>query len=88
MFIVHVILYLPLVLFPLPTTQCCTQWVEAESADRMLQGITTPTIMALQEVVGATMQGAHRHPGIIIIIHLVVLGRPQVSVTLRLLSTT
>ena len=87
MFIVHVILYLPLVLFPLPTTQCCTQWVEAESADRMLQGITTP-IMALLGVAGATMPGAHRHPGIIIIIHLVVLGRPQVSVTLRLLSTT
>ena len=88
MFIVHVILYLPL-LFPLPTTQCCTQWVEAESVDRMLQGITTPTIiMALQGVVGATMQGAHRHPGIIIIIHLVVLGRPPVSVTLRPLSTT
>ena len=87
MFIVHVILYLPLVLFPLPTTQCCTQWVEAESVDRMLQGITTPT-MALLGVVWATMQGAHRHPGIIIIIHLVVLGRPQVSVTLRLLSTT
>ena len=86
MFIVHVILYLPL-LFPLPTTQCCTQWVEAESVDRMLLGITTPT-MALLGVVGATMQGAHRHPGIIIIIHLVVLGRPQVSVTLRLLSTT
>ena len=86
MLIVHVILYLPL-LFPLPTTQCCTQWVEAESVDRMLQGITTPT-MALLAVVGATMQGAHRHPGIIIIIHLVVLGRPQVSVTLRLLSTT
>ena len=56
--------------------------------DRMLQGITTPTIMALLGVVGATMQGAHRHPGIIIIIHLVVLGRPPVSVTLRLLSTT
>ena len=57
--------------------------------DRMLQGnTTTPTIMALLGVVGATMQGAHRHPGIIIIIHLVVLGRPQVSVTLRLLSTT
>ena len=86
MFIVYVILYLPL-LFPLPTTQCCTQWVEAESVDRMLQGITTPT-MALLGVVGATMQGAHRHPGIIIIIHLVVLGRPQVSVTLHLLSTT
>ena len=88
MFIVHVILYLPLFLFPPPTTQCCTQWVEAESVDRMLQGITTPTIMALLGVVGATMQGAHRHPGIIIIIHLVVLGRPPVSVTLRLLSTT
>ena len=86
MFIVYVILYLPL-LFPLPTTQCCTQWVEAESVDRMLQGITTPT-MALLGVVGATMQGAHRHPGIIIIIHLVVLGRRPVSVTLRLLSTT
>ena len=55
--------------------------------DRMLQGITTP-IMALLGVAGATMPGAHRHPGIIIIIHLVVLGRPQVSVTLRLLSTT
>ena len=87
MLIVHVILYLPLFLFPLPTTQCCTQWVEAESVDRMLQGTTTPT-MALLGVVGATMQGAHRHPGIIIIIHLVVLGRPPVSVTLRLLSTT
>ena len=86
MFIVHVILYLPL-LFPLPTTQCCTQWVEAESVDLMLQGITTPTT-SLLEVVGVTMQGAHRHPGIIIIIHLVVLGRPPVSVTLRLLSTT
>ena len=55
--------------------------------DRMLLGITTPT-MALLGVVGATMQGAHRHPGITIIIHLVVLGRPPVSVTLRLLSTT